>query len=60
MPAIGLDAPWFMDRLALRLEPKGAAMEYGILKTIGPKEFLELRNLPPGGVGRPLEGNRAT
>ena len=60
MPAGSPDAPWFIDRLALVLEPKGAAVENGIMKTICPEEFLELRNLPPGGVGGPLERNSAT
>ena len=60
MPAGSLDAPWFVDRPALVLEPKGAAVENGIVKTICPEEALKLGNLPPGGVGRPLERDSAT
>ena len=60
MPAGSPDAPWFIDRLALVLEPEGAAMENGIVKTVCPEEFLKLGNLPPSGVGRPLERYSAT
>ena len=59
MPTGCSDTPWFLNRSALVLNAKSAAMKNNIVKTICLEELLKLSDCPPCGVGRPFKGNRS-